>query len=66
MYGNHNIHLQWTVTIAHTYKERLPYHLLTMNGYHKIKIDGTITSTYNEWLPYHLLIMNGYHRIFLQ
>jgi hypothetical protein len=39
-----NIYLQWTITTASTYNERLPLHLLTMNGYHNIYL-------HYGWLP---------------
>ena len=64
MGGYHNIYLQWTVTIASTYNERLPLLLLTMNGYHSICLQWmvTITTTQNGRFPQHLLIMKGYQQ----
>jgi hypothetical protein len=58
MVDYHDIYLQWTVTIAYTYNERLPLHLLTMNSYHNICLEWTVTL--------HLFRMNGYHNIYLQ
>jgi hypothetical protein len=53
MNGYHNIYLQWRVTIALTYNERLPWHRPLMNGHRNNDLQWTvtITSTYNGRYP---------------
>ena len=58
MDGYHSNYLEWMVSTASAYNERLPQHLLTMDGYHNINLQGT--------LPYHICTMDGYQSINLQ
>jgi len=46
------------VNISYIYNERLPYHLLTMDGYHIIYLQWTFTITF--------CTIGGYHNIYLQ